>query len=67
MVPFFGIFHPGELPRRPSIEAPAKASFFGGGTSSEQISRLEHEVAYLYGKAPEPPAYGASETAPRDI
>lgn len=54
MVPFFGIFHPGASLRHPSVEAPAKASFFGGRIAAEPLSRLEEDYAYLTGKAPEP-------------
>lgn len=58
MVHFFGIFDPGRFKRRPSSEAPAKASFFGGGPELAwgmvPLSRAEIEACYLAGKAPEP-------------
>lgn len=54
MVHFFGILHPGSLERRPTAEAPAKASFFGGAVGDEALTRLEWEAGYLSGKAPEP-------------
>ncbi|MBF0678593.1 MAG: hypothetical protein IR164_06620 [Devosia sp.] len=54
MIAFFGIFHPGELARRASVEAPAKANFFGGGDSDARPTALEDDNAWLSGKAPDP-------------
>lgn len=58
MVHFFGILNPGKQTRRPSIEAPAKANFFGGlpdiALGAVPMSRLEQDACYLNGKAPQP-------------
>jgi hypothetical protein len=58
MVFFFGILGPGRLQRRPSDEAPAKASFFGGlpdaALGAVPLSRAEQDACFLQGKAPEP-------------
>lgn len=57
MVHFFGIFGPGPLARNTAEEAPAKANFFGGlpGKADDSVpTRLEQDVCYLSGKAPEP-------------
>lgn len=59
MVHFFGIFGPGRLVRNSAEEAPAKANFFGGLARHAEDAvptRLEQDVCYLSGKAPEPDA-----------
>jgi len=67
MVSFPGIFHPGKLPRRAAVEAPEKASFFGGipdlAWGSVPMSRAEQEACYLNGKAPEPDGAAPEDNA----
>jgi hypothetical protein len=58
MVHFFGILNPGKLSQRRAAEAPAKVSFFNGlpdvALGAVPMSRLEQDVCYLNGKAPQP-------------